>query len=217
MRWIYFLCFLIMSIDASAVPSEILTTYLKKHELCVKDARIRAQSKEDFYLLKNKCRTDYINMVDGVTGNIEGKRVDSIPVERWTKFINSLINLRDFRPVENRIYLKNEHRAMLDGFSVTRRNGKVVVWKDRMQIPYYAIPLSTGLLNAVYKDDRLVISGLDSDILYYAYPSGDAYRVENSYGNALTLTGALFLAEKAIIVYDDEPIGIISRETMKEI
>ena len=86
-----------------------------------------------------------------------------------------------------------------------------------MQVEYNAIPIKPALRNARYEQGKIIISGLDSDMYYYAIRNGRSYNFETEYGSNLSANAALFLADSAAIMYNDIPIGILTRKIAKEI
>lgn len=220
MRWLL-AGLLLLSFKAIAIPNEILTGYLERHEMCVKDARIRAPDRQAFDKLKEQCRIDYIKMVDGGTESIEKVQDDSVPVRKWNKFITSTRTLPEFEIKSHRNYLFRINKAILEDFYITRDKNypdRLLLWKNGLLVgDYHAIPVSNTLYNARYSNGRIAILGLDSDIIYYAVPDGSAYKMETEFGHVLKINAALFLANKALIVYDGVPIGTISRSVSKEI
>lgn len=220
MRWLL-LGLVLLSFNAIAIPDEILTGYLERHEMCVKDARIRALDRQAFDKLKEQCRIDYIRMVDGGRLSETIQTDDSVPVRKWNRFVTSTRTLPEFEINSKRKYLFKINQAKLGDFYITRDKNypeRLILWKDGLLAEgYYAVPLTDTLYNARYVNGRIAILGLDSDIVYYSVRQGDAYRMETEYGHVLKLNAALFLANHALIVYDDVPIGTISRNVAKEI
>lgn len=220
MRWLL-AGLLFVSVQSFAIPDEILTSYLERHEVCVKDASLRAPDREAFNKLKEQCRLDYLRMVDGGHYSEQVLNDDSAPVRKWTKFITATKKLPEFEIESKRNYLFKINRAKLGNFYITRDKNypeRFILWKDgRLASEYYSVPMSDTLYNARYVNGRIAVIGLDSDIVYYAVHQGDAYRMETEYGHVLKLNAALFLANNALIVYNDVPIGTISRNVAKEI
>lgn len=221
MRWLI-LGLAMLSIQAYAVPKEILSGYLEQHEMCVKDAQIRSRDSETFKKLKEQCRTNYINSVDG-TGYPSStfKNDNSAPVRDWNKFVNDARKLPRFEIESRRNYVFSIKKARLGSLYITRDKNfpeRLVLWDRGMRVDnFYAIPYSDTLYNARYIDGRIAISGLDLDTIYYAVSMGTAYRMETEYGHVLKLNAALYLEKRAIVVYNDVPIGIISRNDVEEI
>lgn len=216
MRW-FLILLALLPFGASAVPDEILASYLSRHELCVKDARIRADSKSEFQDLKEQCKIDYLENVGGKKDSDVDISVSSSQRKDWINFIDSLRNLPEFKLESKRVYLKSVNRASLGGYYFSLRNGKLVLWKNGMMIDdYSAIPIKDALRNSRFEDNRIIISGMDSDVYYYAYKEGRTYRFETAYGSTLSVNAALFLANSAVIIYNGVPIGIITRKVAKE-
>lgn len=221
MRWIILLLSVVMFKANASLPTEILASYLERHEMCVKDARIRANNQKDFIAMKDQCRIDYMNMVDGVADSVTGKSDNSAAVTDWKRYVNFMSTLKEFKIEGRRHYLTVENRAVLGDFYITRNKGVgkgLLIWKGGLLVnDYKAIPLSDALMNARYVDGRIAILGLDSDVVYYATRQGNSFSFETGYGNQLGINASLFLADKAVLVYNDEPIGIITRKIAREI
>lgn len=216
MRW-FLIILALVSFRANAVPDEILVGYLNRHELCVKDARIRANSQEEFKELKTMCKIEYLEKVGGSIDSDRDISIKSSQRKDWLNFIESTKSLPEFRIDSKRVYLKRVNRATLGGYYFSRKHGRLILWKDGMQIDNYsAIPIRDALRNSRFENDRIIISGMDADVLYYAYKDGRVYRFETEFGSTLSANAALFLASSAVIIYNDVPIGIITRNVAKE-
>lgn len=206
-----------LSFNVYAIPDEILTGYLEHHEICVKDASIRAPNQNVFNEMKESCRQEYINRVEGGVNSREISQDQSIHVKLWDDFINDLKDVPEFRIEKTGFFSK---RAVLSDFYVTRdrrSKDRLLLWKNGSLISnYYALPFSEKLFNARYSSGRIAILGLDS-INYYAVKNGSVYRMETEYGQILKLSAAIYLENNAIIVYNDQVIGVISRNVIKEI
>lgn len=219
MRWIL-LGLILMSSYVRAIPDEILTGYLESHELCVKDAQIRASNHKAFENLKEICRQDYLKRVERDYKPLPKFTDRSVPVRMWTDFVDESQTFPRFRVESKRKYFSDK-RAVLGDFYITRDKrfpDRLVLWENGTMIQgYYAIPFTEMLYNAKYINGRIAITGLDSDVTYYAVRKGDIYRMETEFGHIIKMTAALYLADSALIVYDDQIIGIISRKVAEEI
>lgn len=221
MRWIL-LGLALLSIKSFAIPNEILSGYLERHEMCIKDAQIRAQDSETFKKLKEQCRREYIKNVDGGDYSYSDfKNDNSPPVRDWNKFVSDARRLPSFEIESRRNYVFSIKRAKLGNLYITRDkhfSDRLVLWDKGVRVNnFYAIPYSNALYNARYIDGRIAVNGLDFKTCYYAVSVGSAYRMETEYGHVLKIGAALYLADKAIIVYNDVPVGIISRNMIEEI
>lgn len=217
MRW-FLLLLALVPFGANAVPDEILASYLIRHELCVKDARIRADSKQEYYDLKEKCKNEYLLNVEGQENSQKDISKLSPEAKEWYKFIEQLDSLPRFQLSSTRVYFNVKYKASLNDFYFKRGDtGRLILFNNGMQVEYTAIPIKPALHNARYEQGKIIISGLDSDMYYYAIRNGRSYNFETEYGSNLSANAALFLADSAAIMYNDIPIGILTRKIAKEI
>lgn len=217
MRW-FLLILALASFRANAIPDEILASYLDRYELCIKDARIRSESQRDYNNLKLSCKASYMENVEGAKDSSKVIQDNSQATMAWVNFIKGLETLPEFTIENKRIYLSIRKRAVLNEFYFVKNpSGRLVLYRNGSLVNHSAIPLKSAIVNARYEDHRLIISGMDSNVYYYVTKVGGTYRFHTAYGAELSVNAALFLAESSVVLYNDEPIGIISRTIAKEI
>lgn len=219
MRWIL-AGLLLVSLPVFAVPDEILSGYLERYEMCVKDAMIRAPSSTSFEILKQNCKINYINMIERSPISHKIVNDNSIPVQKWKKFLADVKNLPEFTVKTERDYIFFKRKAVLKEFYIKRDPNyktRFVLWKNHRKVEYKTIPMSEALNNAQYIDGKISVMGLDSNIPYYVVQKADSYYMKTEYGHSLTLEAAIYLADRVLIVYDNVPLGIVSKEVIEEI
>lgn len=217
MRW-FLLLLALVSFGANAIPDEILASYLDRYELCIKDARIRAETQGEYNSLRSICKINYMENVEGATDSSKNIQDTSKATLDWINYVRGLNSLPKFTISSKRIYFSIHKRATLDEFYMVRNHaGKLVLYRNGLLVNHSSIPIKDALVNAKYENHKIVISGMDSNVYYYVIRSEGSYRFHTAYGAELSAHAALFLAETAVIMYDDVPIGIISREIAKEI